>query len=87
MVKLPFFKENPLYLNVANMIPYYNMNMFAPSERKYKDSLGDKLTAVLDKTPILKDPVGQTIFDYFIQPLIIRDSLPQGSFGQQLYPT
>jgi len=77
MIKLPFFQENPLYLNVANMIPYYNMNMFAPSERKYNDSLGDKLVSVLDKTPILKDPVGQVMFDYFIQPLIIKDSLPQ----------
>ena len=86
MMKLPFFQENPLYLNVANMIPYYSMNMFMPSERKYQASLGDNIVAAIDKTPILKDPVGQTLFDYFIQPLIIKDSLPQGQFWQPLYP-
>ena len=86
MLKLAFFKDNPVYLNVANMIPYYSMNMFMPSERKYQNSLWDKVVAVLDKTPILKDPVWQTIFDYFIQPMIIKDSLPQGQMGQKLYP-
>lgn len=39
MLKLPFFQENPLYLNVANMIPYYSMNMFMPNERKYQNTL------------------------------------------------
>jgi len=33
MVKLPFFKDNPLYLNLANWIPYYSLNMFSPSQR------------------------------------------------------
>lgn len=86
-MKLPFFKENPLYLNIANVIPYYSMNMFMPSNRRYSSSLGSNLVSALDKLPIMKDPVGQTIFDYFIQPLIIRDTMSQGQFGQPLYPS
>ena len=88
MLKLPFFQENPLYVNVASLIPYYNMNMFQPSNRKYDSTLGSQLTSVLDKLPLMKDPVGQTIFDYFIQPMILKDSneVPQGQYGEPLYP-
>ncbi len=86
MVKLPFFKENPVYLNVANMIPYYTMNMFNPSERKYQQTLPGEFLQAMDKFPLFDDPVGQVIFDYFIQPTILKNETPVGQFGQPLYP-
>ena len=87
MVKVPFVEKFPLYANVTNMIPYYSMNMFTPSERKYGETLPDSVMSFLDKFPILQDPAGQVMFDYIIQPMLIsQGQVPQGSFGQSLYP-
>jgi hypothetical protein len=91
MIRLPFFNKNPIYANVANMIPYYTMNMFTPSERKYKDTLPGTIIKMVDKSPLFKDPVGQVLFDYFVQPMMLAASKDpsmtiQGSFGQPLYP-
>jgi hypothetical protein len=91
MVRIPFLTKNPVYINMANMIPYYTMNMFTPSERKYNDTLPGEIIKIVDKSPLFKDPVGQVLFDYFVQPTLIslsRDpSLAvQSSFGQPLYP-
>lgn len=86
MFRLPWAEQNPLYLNVANMIPYYSFNMFNPSERKYADLYPDKLVNLIDSTPFMKDPVGSVIFDYLIQPMILKESIPVGSFNQPLYP-
>jgi hypothetical protein len=87
--RIPFFNDNPAYINMANMIPYYSMNMFNPSSSNYDTSLlPGKLTSMLQSSPFMKDPVGQYMFNYLIQPMILGDSIaPQGSFGQQLYPT
>ena len=82
----PFFQKNSMYLNVANMIPYYSFNMFNPPERRYSDLYSNALVGTIDKTPFLKDPVGSAIFDNFIQPMILKDVMPQGSFGQPIYP-
>lgn len=87
MVKLPFFTENPMYLNVANMIPYYSLNLFNPSERKYGNTLPDNVLTTIDRSPFLKDPVGQVIFDYLIQPMLLQDASPQNAFGSPLYPS
>lgn len=86
MMKLPFFKENPVYINVANMLPYLTMNMFMPSNRKYEETLPAEIVSMIDKSPLFKHPMGQLLFDYIVQPLLIRDANPQGSFGQPLYP-
>jgi len=86
MVRLPFFDEYPIYLNTANVLPYYSMNMFDPSERKYDQMLPNAMVQTIDRSPLLKDPVGQMIFDYIILPSIVRDSQPLNSFGQPLYP-
>ena len=87
MVKIPFVEKYPLYANVTNLIPYYSMNMFTPSERKYGETLPDSVMAFLDKFPILQDPAGQVMFDYMIQPMLLsQGQQPQGSFGQALYP-
>ena len=86
MIKLPFFKDNPVYMNVANMIPYYAMNMLQPSERKYDDPTTNAIMSTLDKSPFFKTPEGQIMLDYFIQPIILRESNPVGMFGQPLWP-
>lgn len=87
MLRLPFFDEYPIYLNTANILPYYTLNIFQPSERTYKETLPDNIVAAIDKSPLLKDPIGQLMLDYFIIPSMIRDSRPLNSFGQPLYPT
>lgn len=86
MLRLPFFEENPIYLNAANMLPYYTLNMFEPSERKYDELLPSTAVGIIDRSPLLKDPVGQILFDYLILPSIVRDAQPINSFGQPLYP-
>jgi len=86
MWKMPFFRDNPIYLNMANMLPYYSMNMFNPTERVYEETIPGNLVQLIDKSPLLDDPVGQVMFDYLILPLILRDSQPMGSFGQPIYP-
>lgn len=84
--KLPFFSDNPIYMNVANMIPYYSMNMFMPSERKFSEGIRGQLATAIDNVPFLKDPIGQLITDYFILPSIIQDVQPQNMWGGPLYP-
>ena len=92
MINLPlgplgkFFDDNPIYMNVSSMIPYYSMNMFMPSERKYEEGWNGALASSIDKVPFLKDPIGQMITDYFIIPNIIRDAQPQNMWGGPLYP-
>ena len=87
MFRMPFFKENPVYLNLSSMIPYYSLNMFAPVQTTHGDSVREKLVEAVQRSPIMKDPVGATLFDYMIQPLILGDAIsPQGQFGQPLYP-
>lgn len=86
MLRLPFFQQHPVYLNVANMIPYYSFNMFNPSERRYDDLLPNALVSAIDRSPFVKDPVASVLFDYFILPQIIGEAQPVGSFGQPLYP-
>lgn len=87
MFRTPFFDQNPIYLNMSNMIPYYSLNMFNPSQTKYGDTLPEKFVQTVQSSPILKDPVGGVLFDYLIQPLILGEAIrPQGQFGQPLYP-
>jgi len=84
MLKIPFFEENPVYLNMENMLPYYTMNVFQPAERNYKNKYGDAVAAIMDKLPFFKDPAGQIMFDYFVQPLILQGEQPKGMFDQPL---
>lgn len=92
MYRLPdnvnFFSQNPVYINMASMIPYYSLNMFNPSQASYgTNSVSTALTSAIQSSPLLKDPVGSTLFDYLIQPLILGEATqPQGQFGQPIYP-
>lgn len=85
MMKLPFFKENPVYLNMENMLPYYTLNAFQPSEREYTSQFARSLTGFTDKSPFFKSPEGQLMLDYFILPLIIQNEQPKGMFNQPLW--
>jgi len=85
MLKIPFFEKNPVYLNMSNMLTYYTMNAFQPSERDYKSKYGDAVAAVMDKLPFFKDPVGQVWFDYMVQPMILQGEQAKGAFNQPLW--
>lgn len=87
MYKLPFFKQNPMYLNLASVLPFYSLNMFQPVDRSYGDTIPDSLVYLKDKLPIAGDPAAQVIFDYIILPAILADATDAtGSFGQKIYP-
>lgn len=88
MWRLPFFQQNPVYMNLSGLIPYYSMNAFTPSERKYGDTLPDSFLKTMDNLPLMKDPVGQMLFNYVIQPALLRgeNEQVQGQFGQPLAP-
>lgn len=75
--------------DVKNFIPYYTMNMLNPSQRTYGDSPREQVLKMLDKFPILQDPIGSVFKDYFIQPWILAGTgqVPQGQFGQPVYPS
>lgn len=86
MVKLPFFQDTPVYLNMANMLPYYTMNLMAPPQREYKNKYAGAVSDLIDKSPFFKTPDGQMMMDYFIMPMMLQGETPQGMFGQELYP-
>jgi hypothetical protein len=87
MFRVPFFDQNPVYLNLTNMIPYYSLNMFSPTQTSYGNSLREQIAGTIQQSPIMKDPAGNVLFENFILPLILGEAIrPQGQFGQPLYP-
>lgn len=86
MVSLPFFRQNPVYLNLAPFIPYYTMNIFEPTQRRYEDTLGGNAAKLLDELPFLKTPEGRVLTDYFVVPHLLSQTNPTGTFDQPLYP-
>lgn len=87
MLKLPIFQKYPLYMNVNNFLPYYSLNILGDNSRNYSSQNLSNVMSVVDKLPILKDPIGSTIFDYFIQPMLLQHGeQPRGSFGSTLLP-
>jgi len=84
MLKIPFFRDNPTYLNMQQMIPYYTLNVFQPSERSYTEKYGKSVGALIDKSPFFKTPEGQIMLDYFVIPYILKENNPEGMFGQPL---
>lgn len=87
MVSLPWFGDNPLYVNLASFIPYYTMNIFQPSDRNYARNFKGELAKVVDSLPFLKTPEGQVFADYFLMPQLMQETNPSGQFGQPLFPT
>jgi hypothetical protein len=86
MVSLPFFRDNPVYMNLANFFPYYSMNIFQPSERRTEQTVGGNIVKIIDSMPLLKTPEGQLLMDYIIVPSLLTKAAPTGIFDQPLYP-
>ena len=91
MLRLPdfaFFKNNPMYLNLANIIPFYSMSITGESQRGFSDSALGQTAGFLDKLPLFQTPIGQVLKDYFFLPMVFQAEglQPKGQFGQQLYP-
>ena len=91
MMRLPdtmnFFSQYPLYLNLSAALPYYSLNIFQPANRSYASVLPDTVVKTLDALPVLKDPIGQALFDNFLLPSIISSTeRPLSSVGAPLYP-
>ena len=73
---------------MASAIPYYSLNMFGPTQTDYGDSLRGTVATWAQKSPFMKDPVGSSVFENIILPLILGgEAQPQGQFGQPLHPT
>lgn len=87
-LRLPmnFFDKYPLYYNLTNVLPYYTLNIFQPSSRTYSQVLPNDIVSTLDSLPIMKDPIGSTLFDFFVLPTMIGNARPQSYLGQPLYP-
>ena len=84
-MKLPFFQQHPVYLNIANWLPYTGLNQFQPSERQSTNDASSIGGQLIDRLPFLKTPEGQILYDYFIQPYVLQEDQPTGQFGQPLY--
>lgn len=89
MYRIPFTDANPLYANLANMIPYYSMNMFNPSHASYDTStLSSSFAHYVNASPLVKDPLGSILFSNLILPTILSEGIqPQGTFGQAIWPS
>ena len=75
--------------DVKNFVPFYQMNMLNPSQRNYTgNSFQAQMMKLSDQFPVLNDPVGGVIKDYFLQPWILSGTgeISQGSFGQPVMP-
>jgi hypothetical protein len=73
-----------------NLIPWFSQNLIDPSQRSYDPtSTQAQMMNIINDSPIMNDPIGGVIRDYFIQPWVLSGSgqVPQGTFGQPLYPT
>ena len=93
MVRLPdafskFVTQYPLYTNLSNALPYYSLSIFQPSNRTYSSVLPNTVVKMLDQSPIMKDPLGQTVFDNLLLPSLLSgtNERPMNQMGSPLYP-
>lgn len=84
-MKMPWFKNNPMYANMAQFFPQYQVNMLRGQERDYQDRYANAFGAMLDALPAFKGPEGKLLMDYVILPMLLKESL--SSTGQQIYPS
>ena len=86
---IPFFKENPVYLNAAQMLPQLSMSFDKP-ESGTAAGLTGQVQSLINRVPLMKDPVGQLMMDYYITPTLLglwgEKGIAQNQFGGQLYP-
>lgn len=75
--------------DVKTMLPYLTMNMLNSSQKNYDNSFPSELVKTIDASPFMKHPLGQLMFDYFVQPAILSGTgqTPEMQFGEPLYPS
>jgi len=87
MMKLPFGNKNPLYFRVEQLVPYMSLSMFNSGKRDLQVQGLTKNAIDLSDKLFFGTPEGQTLFNYVVLPMILRDGIePKGQFGQRLYP-
>ena len=96
MMRLPIISDmgSPVYLNAANVMPYYSMSMFQPSQAPVgtnNTSMPDELVNLVHQSPFFKTVFGSVIFDHMLQPALYSaaglNEQPTNQFGTQLYPS
>lgn len=86
-MRLEFFKDNPIYVNLTNVIPYYALNQLGPTERSFDSKWANVVAQAVDSSPFFKAPWGQAIIDDLLIPSLLSDSeAPEGIFGQKVWP-
>jgi len=86
--RIPLLKDNPLYLNLANAIPFATLNSFMPSERHFQNPTANIVAQAIDRSPFFKNPWGGAMLDTMILPMFLHgEEAPQGYFGQRIWPT
>lgn len=87
-LRLPLFRDNPLYLNLGDALSFTTLNAFMPSERHFQDPFANIVAQVVDKSPFFKHPWGGALLDTVILPMFLHgEEAPQGYFGQRIWPT
>ncbi len=88
MIKAWDYMGGAVFTDARGLLPYLTLNMLQPSQKTYASSFPADVIRVIDGSPFMKNPVGQTIFDYFIQPWLLSGSgqIVQNQFGEPLYP-
>ena len=87
MFRVPFLDAHPTYVNMAGFLYPYSLSTMDPSNRSYKEALPNAIVQTVDKLQLMKDPVGQMIFDNLILPSILpKGERPLTQFGQPINP-
>jgi len=88
MVRLPFKVDGKTqFLKISNMNPFLSpLSFFQDTNRAYRNKLPNVLATAVDKSPFLKTPSGQFLFNFIVLPALSkRGEIPKGQFGQKLW--
>lgn len=84
MVKIPFYKQNPVYLNLGNALHVFDTNLLDPPGRTLESKYGTELFSLIDKSGMFSDPTGQFMLNYAVMPMLLGEAI--GPFNNELYP-
>ena len=70
---MPFFKNQPMFINLTSMIPHYSLNNINASDRNMMEGARKNISVALDRSTMFKDPAGQVLLDYVLIPWIMQD--------------
>lgn len=83
-MKMPWFLNNPMYANLAQYTPLYQVNLLRTQSRGYKNIYDDKVVQAIDSSPFFKTVEGKFLLDYIVIPTLTHEALTPT--GQQIYP-